>query len=250
MLILNRASHTYFFIIYLLICSETWASGSNDGIETCRGSLDIECSLYDRTIEGQYVCTPPGGGNSTSQIISSTNELGCESVGETSSECTDLESAQNAAAIGVFLNCVALVCVASVVWLARKRSVQVTYLLLLGTIALEISGAICCFIVLGAYRDYLEAASVFNLYSPTITGEQQYLGTIDVEWTFGPSWQLFGVAGGFCLIAASFTMCTYRTKYYEKLKRSRESSLGIQNTFGIALITENNSEENENANYF
>jgi hypothetical protein len=126
----------------------------------------------------------------------------------------------------------------------------VTYLLLLGTILLEISGAICCFIVLGAYRNYLEAASIFNLYSPTINGEQQYLGTIDVEWTFGPSWQLFGVAGGFCLIAASFTTCTYTTKYYEKLKRSKEHSLGIQNTFGIALITENNSAESENANYF
>lgn len=210
----------------------------------------MECSLYDRSIDGAYICTPIGGGNTTTQVVTSDNELNCDSVGETSAECTDLESAQNAAGIAVFLCSVALVCIASVVWLARKRSVQVTYMLLLGTIALEISSAVCCFITLGAYRNYLEAASIIDVYSPSITGDPLYLGTIDVEWTFGPSWQLFGVAGGFCILAASFTSCTYASRYYEKLKRAKEQSLGIQNTFGISLITESPSRESENVHYF
>lgn len=207
----------------------------------CETSIEVHCSLYERYVEGSYYCFLET--NSTGHDVSETSDLDCGTLDDESVECTDLGTAQNAAAINLFLLCSTLL----ILGLAHRyndKAVAVQNLLVASMLA-EFAACACAFISAGSYRGYIEAVSKVDIYFTTQNGESQRVGTLDVDWIYGYSWILTVMSG----ILAVCSVCTSYYFYYQgtfrnktRIDRTRKGGgdandlPAVRNTLGVPLM--------------
>jgi hypothetical protein len=218
----------------------SWAKAESSDVLTCEASLEIRCSLYEKFLEGSYFCYLQT--NATRHDLDDTSDLGCGALDDDSIECLDLETAQNAAAVNLFILCSAFAILGVAYWYKEKVT-EVNNLLLASMLAECVAG-LCAFISAGCYRNYLEAVSTVDIYysSDTVGGDQK-IGTLDMDWEYGYSWILTIMSGVFSLVCIFITSYFYFTDFFNDKRRSnsnngqeaRDDLPTIRNTLGVPV---------------
>jgi hypothetical protein len=215
----------------------SWAKAESSDTITCEASLEIRCSLYERFLEGSYFCSMQE--NATAHELDDTSDLGCGSLDDASIECLDLGTAQNAAAVNLFMLCSAFAILGVAYWY-KERVTEVNSLLLASMLAEFVAG-LCAFISAGSYRNYLEAVSTVDVYYQSDTGGgEQKMGTLDMDWEYGYSWTLTIMSGVFSLVCICITSYFYFTDYFNDKNNNRNGQAQddfttITNTLGVPV---------------
>ena len=223
----------------LCIRRHSWAEADNDEIMTCDASIEVRCSLYKQYLEGSYFCYLEP--DAEKQEVQETSDLDCATLDDDSIECIDLTTAQNAAAVNLFMLCATLAVLAVTIWY-RDRAVEARNLLLASTVA-TFAACLCAFISAGSYRNYLEAVTTVDLYYDPGNGEEQEVGTLDMEWSYGYSWSLTILSGAFSItyiFTAGYLWFTDyfndKTSYPNATRGGIDELPAVRNTLGVPVM--------------
>ncbi len=209
--------------------------------------MDVHTSLYKKFIDGSYFCFLQV--NATSQDYSESSELDCTELDESSAECNALETAQNSAAVSLFI-------LSSTVLLLlggfhfKERVTEVNNFLIAVLAAVFIS-MICSFICAGSYKTYLEGVSTVTVNIEDASGQSTEIGTIDVSWTYGYSWVLMVMSGVSCIFLFGATAYLFFTDFFNDKKQNRRASStaedihlpAITNALGVPLVPEQDRDD-------
>ncbi len=214
--------------------SDDWADAEKS-VDSCSAQLSASCSLYERTIDASYNCFPLP--NATYTEVSDTKDLDCDTLEDDSIECYDLTSAQNAAAINIFIISTIVVIVMVLHKFGQKRS-------LVGIMLLSFMGACCGFISAASFRTYLDSASTIDIYYTAANGDQTKLVSLEVDWQYGSSWALTIVSGVISLLLLIINSYFLYTDFFnDKMLADTDDELvsypNVTNTLGVPLVVEN-----------
>ena len=175
--------------------------------------------------------------NATYTEVSDTKDLDCDTLEDDSIECYDLTSAQNAAAINIFIVSINIVITMVLHKFGQKRS-------LVGIIVVSFMAACCGFISSTSYRTYLDSASVIDIYYTAVNGDKSKLASLEVDWRYGPSWALTIVSGVMSLLLSIISSYLLYTDFFnDKRNADNDDELvsypNVTNTLGVPLVIEN-----------